>query len=174
MWVNEHCWSEKRQAYTFYAGSDRLDASLTLAAYFGFTQKKRLSLTCTALQKELQHGPWIYRFSGAENQEGAFLACTFWLATALAKLGRQGEATHLMDEAFAQLPAGVGVLSEMVDVKTGDALGNLPQGLSHLAVVHALLTIYQDGAANGTDAPAGVALPSEQSISITKSSSFKQ
>ena len=159
--MNEHCWSEKRQAYTFYAGSDRLDASLTLAAYFGFTQKKRLSLTCTALQKELQHGPWIYRFSGAENQEGAFLACTFWLATALAKLGRQGEATHLMDEAFAQLPAGVGVLSEMVDVKTGDALGNLPQGLSHLAVVHALLTIYQDRAANGTNAPAGVALLSE-------------
>ena len=174
VWVNEHCWSEKRQAYTFYAGSDRLDASLTLAAYFGFTQKKRLSLTCTALQKELQHGPWVYRFSGAEDQEGAFLACTFWLATALAKLGRQGEATHLMDEAFAQLPAGVGVLSEMVDVKTGDALGNLPQGLSHLAVVHALLTIYQDGAANGTNAPAGVALPSEQSISTTKSSSFYQ
>ena len=77
-----------------------------------------------------------------------------------------------MDEAFARLPAGVGVLSEMVDVETGDALGNLPQGLSHLAVVHALLTIYQDGAANGTNAPAGVALPSEQSISTTKSSSF--
>ncbi len=142
-WVNEHCWSDKKQAYTFYAGSDALDASMTLAAYFGFPQKERLSLTCTALQKELQHGPWVYRFSGAEKQEGAFLACTFWLATALAKLDRQEEATRLMDQAFAQLPAGVGILSEMVDVKTGDFLGNLPQGLSHLAVVHALLSIYQ-------------------------------
>ncbi len=147
VWVNEHCWSEKKQAYTFYAGSDRLDASLTLAAYFGFTQKERLSLTCTALQKDLQHGPWVYRYSGAEKQEGAFLTCTFWLAIALAKLGRQDEATSLMDEAFARLPAGVGILSEMIDVKTGDALGNLPQGLSHLAVVHALLSIYQDGQA---------------------------
>lgn len=146
-WVNEHCWSEKKQAYSFYAGSDRLDASLTLATYFGFRQRERLSLTCTALQKELQHGPWMYRFSGAEKQEGAFLACTFWLAIALAKLGRQEEATSLMDEAFAHLPAGVGILSEMIDVNTGDALGNLPQGLSHLAVVHALLSIYADGPA---------------------------
>ena len=143
VWVNEHCWSEKKQAYTFYAGSDRLDASLTLAAYFGFTQKERLSLTCTALQTELQHGPWVYRFAGAEKQEGAFLACTFWLAIALAKVDRQQEATALMEEVFACLPAGVGILSEMVDAKTGNALGNLPQGLSHLAVVHALLSIYQ-------------------------------
>ena len=143
VWVNEHCWSKNKQAYTFYAGSDRLDASLTLAAYFGFPQTERLSLTCTALQKELQHGPWVYRYTGAEKQEGAFLACTFWLATALAKLGRQYEATSLINEAFAGLPPGVGILSEMVDVKTGDALGNLPQGLSHLAVVHALLSIYQ-------------------------------
>ena len=144
-WVNEHCWSEKKQAYTFYAGSDLLDASLTLAAYFGFKQKKRLSLTCTTLQSELQHGPWVYRFSGAEKQEGAFLACTFWLAIALAKVGRREEAVALIDEAFAQFPAKVGILSEMVDVKTGDALGNLPQGLSHLAVVHALLSVYEDG-----------------------------
>ena len=144
VWVDEHCWSEKKQAYTFYAGSDHLDASLTLAPYFGFPQKERLSLTCTALQKELQHGSWVYRFSGAEKQEGAFLACTFWLAIALAKVGRQQEATSLMEEALAHLPVGVGILSEMVDVKTGDALGNLPQGLSHLAVVHALLSIYQE------------------------------
>ena len=144
VWINAYCWSKKKQAYTFYAGSDGLDASLTLAAYFGFPEQERLSLTCTALQKELQHGPWIYRFSGAEKQEGAFLACTFWLAIALAKVDRQNEATALMDRALAGLPAGVGVLSEMIDVKSGNALGNLPQGLSHLALVHALLSIYQE------------------------------
>ena len=143
-WVNEHCWSQQKQAYTFYAGSDRLDASLTLAPYFKFPQNERLSLTCTALQKELQHGPWLYRFSGSEKQEGAFLACTFWLAIALAKVHRREEATALMEDAIAHLPAGVGILSEMVDVKTRNSLGNLPQGLSHLALVHALLSIYQD------------------------------
>ena len=142
-WINEYCWSEKKQAYTFYAGSDRLDASLTLGAYFGFPQIERLSLTCTAIQKELQHGPWVYRYSGADKQEGAFLTCTFWLAIALSKVGRQGEAETLIDKALVRLPSGVGILSEMVDVKTGDALGNLPQGLSHLAIVHALISIYQ-------------------------------
>ncbi len=141
-WVDEHCWSEQKQAYTFYAGTDRLDASLTLAPYFGFPRRERLSLTCTALQKELRHGPWVYRFSGAEKQEGAFVACTFWLAIALAKVGRQEEATALMEEAFRCLPDGVGILSEMIDVETGNALGNVPQGLSHLAIVHALLSIY--------------------------------
>ena len=50
----------------------------------------------------------------------------------------------LMEDAIAHLPVGVGILSEMVDVKTGNSLGNLPQGLSHLALVHALLSIYQD------------------------------
>ena len=142
-WINEHCWSEHKQAYTFYAGTDRLDASITLGAYFGFPEKERLSLTCTAIQKELQRGPWVYRYSGAEDQEGAFLTCTFWLAIALSKVGRQSEAEALIDEALDRLPSGVGILSEMVDVETGDALGNLPQGLSHLAVVHALLSIYQ-------------------------------
>ena len=141
-WVNLHCWSEDMQAFASYPNSGGLDASLALAAYFGFPQSERLSLTCTAIQKNLQCGPWVFRYSGAEAQEGAFVCCTFWLAIALASVGRRPEATRLMDETFAALPRGVGILSEMIDVETGDALGNLPQGLSHLALVHALLSIY--------------------------------
>jgi GH15 family glucan-1,4-alpha-glucosidase len=150
-WVNEHCWSEGKQAFTFYPGSDRLDASLTLAAYFGFPHAERLSLTCSAIQKELQHGPWVYRYTGAEKHEGAFLSCTFWLAIALDKVGRRDEATRLMDEAVAALPQEVGILSEMIDVETGNALGNLPQGLSHLALIHALLSIYPQPVRSETD-----------------------
>jgi GH15 family glucan-1,4-alpha-glucosidase len=151
-WVNEHCWSERMQAFTFYPSSDRLDASLALAAYFGFPCGGRLSLTCSAIQRELQRGPWIYRYSGAEGKEGAFVCCTFWLAIALDKAGRRAEATQLMDQALAALPEGVGILSEMIDVETGDALGNLPQGLSHLALVHALLSIYPPPAADRANA----------------------
>ncbi len=143
-WVNEHCWSEAKQAYSFYAGTDDVDASLALAPYFGFPQTERLSLTCTAIQGELQRGPWVYRYSGSEQEEGAFLACSFWLAVGLAEVGRRSEAMALMDELIPRLPAGVGILSEMVDVETGNALGNLPQGLSHLALVHALLSVYAE------------------------------
>ncbi len=140
-WVNEHCWLEAKGAYTFYAGTDRLDASLALAARFGFDGADRLTSTCDAIRWELGHGPWIHRYSGAEKEEGAFLACTFWLLEAYAVLGRQGEAEALMNEALGKLPAGVGVLSEMVDVRTGDLLGNLPQGLSHLALIHAAVSL---------------------------------
>ncbi len=140
-WIGEHCWSEAKGAYTFYAGTDRLDASLALAVVFGFDGANRLSSTCDAIRTELGRGPWVYRYSGAEQEEGAFLACTFWLVDAYAVLGRQGEAEALMNEALAGLPPGVGVLSEMVDIGTGDMLGNLPQGLSHLALIHAAISL---------------------------------
>lgn len=140
-WVAEHCWSQAKGAYTFYAGTERLDASLVLAARFGFDGADRLSSTCDAIRRELGHGPWIYRYSGAEKEEGAFLACSFWMVEALATLGRQDDAEALMAAALQGLPAGAGVLSEMVDVATGDFLGNLPQGLSHLALIHAACSL---------------------------------
>ena len=151
-WVDAHCWSEKKGAYAFHAGTDRLDASLALAVRFGFPRAERLSATLDAVRRELgagphlwSRGPWVYRYSGAEREEGAFLACTFWLAEAYATLGRRGEATELMEQALETLPSGAGVLAEMVDPGTSDALGNLPQGLSHLALIHAAISLTADG-----------------------------
>ena len=140
-WIDAQCWSEAKQAYSFYTGTDRLDASLVLAVRFGFDNRKRLSLTVDAIRAELADGPWIYRYSGADAEEGAFIACTFWLVEAYAELGRMDEARALMDEALAGLPDGVGLLAEMIDPKTRSFLGNLPQGLSHLALIHAALSI---------------------------------
>ncbi len=159
-WVDDQCWSERKQAYTFHPGTERLDASLALAARFGFVRKDRLSATCDAIRRELgagphlwSRGPWIYRYSGAEREEGAFLACSFWLAEAYAELGRCDEAAALMDEALAALPPGVGILAEMVDPKSGGFLGNLPQGLSHLAVIHAAISLA--GGVRGAGSEAG-------------------
>ena len=147
-WVDERCWSEQKQAYTFYPGTERLDASMALAARFGFVAKARVSATCDAIRRELGtgpdgpgRGPWLYRYSGAEQEEGAFLACTFWLAEAYAELGRRDEAEALMHDALSALPPNVGILAEMVDPKSGDFLGNLPQGLSHLALIHAAISL---------------------------------
>lgn len=143
-WVQEHCWSETKKAYTFYAGTDRLDASLALAVRFGFDGTERLSQTCDAIRRELGHGPFLYRYSGAEAEEGAFVACTFWLAEAYATLGRSDEAGALIDAALERLSGGVGIFSEMVDVESGAFLGNLPQGLSHLALIHAVCSLDVD------------------------------
>lgn len=143
-WIDRNCWSETRQAYTFYAGSDDLDASIALAVRFDFDGKERLSATMDAILAELGAGPFLYRYSGAAKEEGTFLACTFWMVEALCLLGREAEATARFDAVLAALPPNTGTLAEMIDPKTGDQLGNTPQGLSHLALVHAACTLAGD------------------------------
>ncbi|GJE52888.1 Trehalase [Methylobacterium tardum] len=143
-WVEEHCWSETRKAYTLHPGTERLDASLALAVRFGFDGRDKLSSTLDAVLEELGRGPFLFRYSGAEQEEGAFLACSFWMAEALAELGRQDEAEEVFAGTIRGLPRGVGILSEMVDPESGDFLGNTPQGLSHLALIHAACTIGGD------------------------------
>ncbi len=140
-WVNENCWSEAKGAYTMHPGTDRLDAGLVLAARFGFDGADRLSSTCDAVRRELGRGPLVFRYSGAEREEGAFLACSFWLVEAYASLGRRAEAAQLMDAVLEALRGGTGTLGEMIDPDTGETLGNLPQGLSHLALIHAACTV---------------------------------
>jgi GH15 family glucan-1,4-alpha-glucosidase len=141
-WIDQHCWSETERAYTFYPGTRRLDSSLILAVHFGFPNVDRLSSTLKAITNKLSHGPWIYRYSGAEKEEGAFVACTFWLVEAYATLNRKEEAILLLEEALRHLPTSGGLMAEMIDVKSNEFLGNIPQGLSHLALVHAILAIY--------------------------------
>jgi len=141
-WVDENCWSAERSAYTWYSGSDQLDASIVLHAISGFDRGERMSSTLDALRAELGTGPYLYRFSGAAQEEGAFLACSFWLVSALTLCGRVDEARTLMAELMGSAN-DVGVLAEMIDPRTGDLLGNLPQALSHLALVNAAITVAE-------------------------------
>jgi GH15 family glucan-1,4-alpha-glucosidase len=96
----------------------------------------RLASTIDAVAAELGRGPLLFRYSGMEKEEGAFVACTFWMVNALVHVGQVPRARRLMDEAVA-LANDVGLLSEEIDPATGAFLGNLPQGLSHLALVDA-------------------------------------
>ncbi|MGN6325383.1 glycoside hydrolase family 15 protein [Pseudolysinimonas sp.] len=139
-WVDDKGWSKKRGAYVMWPGSRRLDASVLLHARSGFDTGERMSRTIDALRDELGSGPLLHRYSGMPSEEGAFVACSFWLAEALARVGRIEEARELMDE-LVRLPNDVGILAEMVDPADGSFLGNLPQALSHLALVQAARTI---------------------------------
>ncbi len=141
-YIDRYCWSESKQSYTEYAGSESLDASLLLATRFGFDRKDRLDLTRAAIQRELCRGPLVYRRTGADAEEGTFLACSFWLVEAFAFLGHTAEARRTMDELLALVETrNLGLLNEMADPDTGTLLGNLPQGLSHLALIHAALAV---------------------------------
>jgi len=136
-WIDKHCWCEERQAYLFHPGSDRLDASLALAVRFGFPRKDRLQSTLEAIDSELGSGAFHYRYSGMAEEEGCFLACTFWMAEAYALLGQRERATRTFLDAIQGLEGGTGIYSEMVDPGTGAYLGNLPQGLTHLSLLAA-------------------------------------
>lgn len=136
-WIEEHCWSEQHQAYLFYPGSDRLDASLTLAVRFGYPHTERLQSTLDAIDRELGCGVFHYRYTDVDQEEGCFLACSFWMAEAIALLGDRERAASMFESAVQGLERGVGIYSEMVDPHTGSYLGNLPQGLTHLALLGA-------------------------------------
>ncbi|MBD8493327.1 glycoside hydrolase family 15 protein [Pseudomonas syringae] len=136
-WIETHCWSEERQAYLFYPGSDRLDASLALAVRFGYPHAGRLQSTLDAVDRELGCGAFHYRYTDVEHEEGCFLACSFWMVEAIALLGDRDRAARLFEATVQGLERGVGIYSEMVDPHTGSYLGNLPQGLTHLALLGA-------------------------------------
>lgn len=139
-WIEENGWSEARGAYVMYPGAEELDASVLLHAMSGFDRGDRMSATIDALADELGAGPLLYRYSGMAEEEGTFVACAFWRSAALACVGRHEEAVTLMDRLVA-LGNDVGIYAEMIAADDEAFWGNLPQALSHLALVSTALTI---------------------------------
>ncbi|MGH3010860.1 MAG: glycoside hydrolase family 15 protein [Gaiellaceae bacterium] len=145
--VETRGYSERKQSYVRRAGEEELDASLLLAVLSGYDRPRapRLLATVDAVQRELGRGPLLHRYLGEDGlpgEEGAFLACSFWLVEAYARQGRLDEAAALMDE-LVPLANDVGLFAEEIDTATGEFLGNFPQGLSHLALINAAISIEE-------------------------------
>ena len=141
VFVEQHCYSTTLGSYTRSADSDELDAGvlLGLLAGYGDGTSERWCATVAAIRRDLGRGDLLQRYTGDDGLaggEGAFVACAFWLAQALARTGQVAEAADLLDR-LVGLTNDVGLLAEEIDPETGDFLGNLPQGLSHLALVSA-------------------------------------
>ena len=139
--VEDRCWSDRKRSYTRVAGSDDLDASVLLASLLGYADPTgpRMLATIEAIDRELRDGPLIRRYSGEDGlpgDEGAFVACSFWFAEALARAGRTGEAWRFM-EGLVGMANDVGLYAEEIDPRDGSFLGNFPQALPHLALIGA-------------------------------------
>ncbi|WP_256445494.1 glycoside hydrolase family 15 protein [Pyxidicoccus parkwayensis] len=132
----------RRNTFTQTYGGTALDASLLLLPLVGFLppEDPRVRGTVDAIQRELCHGGFVRRYhthqtrDGLPPGEGVFLPCSFWLADALALIGREDEARELFEHLLS-LCNDVGLLSEEYDPERRRLLGNFPQAFSHLALV---------------------------------------
>jgi GH15 family glucan-1,4-alpha-glucosidase len=126
----------------------------------GYPEPGRLSRTVDTIRERLDAGlGLLYRTSEHVEQEGAFVACSFWLVEALARLGRVDEACETMEQ-ILPYANDLGLFSEEIDPESGELLGNFPQGLSHLALVNAAGAIEDASAgsrAGDASAKAGAA-----------------
>src|SRR5581483_7760778 len=143
--VESECWSEPRGCYVMFPGSTKLDASILRMSRANYldVRGEKFSSVIDAIRTELgAGGGLLYRYSGQQQVEGAFVACSFWLVEALARAGRVGEARETMDEISGHAN-DVGLFSEEVGPETGAFLGNFPQGLSQLALIGAAAAIRE-------------------------------
>ena len=141
-------WSEQVGAFTQSFGSHELDASNLMMPIVGFIPadhpRMRATIDATAARLSDERG-LVYRYlaaDGLEGEEGTFLLCTFWLAEALALAGELDRARATF-EAAAGFANDVGLLSEEVDPRTGELLGNFPQAFSHIGLVNAAWAIAE-------------------------------
>jgi GH15 family glucan-1,4-alpha-glucosidase len=141
--VESECWSDELGSYTRSAGDARTDASLLMLPLVGYGTRERIRGTVDAVMRELRVGDFVYRYhadDGVAGGEGGFLNCSFWLVSALARVGRVQEATALMERLVARAN-DVGLYSEEIDPESGGFLGNFPQALVHLALVDAAIAL---------------------------------
>jgi GH15 family glucan-1,4-alpha-glucosidase len=136
-WIEERCWSDELGAYCGWVGEESLDAGLLRAVRMNYPARERLGRTVDTIRERLAAAPGlVYRTSEHVGQEGAFVACSFWVVEALARLGRVDEAYETM-ERILPYANDLGLFSEEIDPDSGELRGNFPQGLSHLALVNA-------------------------------------
>ena len=129
--------------------SKDLDAALLLLPVFGFISwdDPRMVRTADAIHVELGSGHLVRRYmtgDGLEGAEGAFLACSFWLAQCYAHQGRIEDAREVFELA-SSTSNDLGLFSEEAELETGASRGNFPQALSHLAHLTALQAIREAG-----------------------------
>jgi GH15 family glucan-1,4-alpha-glucosidase len=136
----------RRRTFTQFYGSQELDASLLMIPLVGFlpAEDPRVSGTVKAIERELVRDGLVERYQtnaaseavdGLPPGEGAFLACTFWLADNYILQGRHDEAQRMFERLIA-LKNGLGLMSEQYDTRAARLVGNFPQAFSHVSLVN--------------------------------------
>jgi GH15 family glucan-1,4-alpha-glucosidase len=147
----------ERRTFTQSYGSQELDASVLLIPAVGFLPPtdERVVGTVEAVQRYLTRDGFVDRYTtgtseepvdGLSGVEGSFLPCSFWLADALAGIGRTDEA-HALFARLVGLANDLGLLSEEYDPIGKRLLGNFPQAFTHLALINTAVLLASGPAA---------------------------
>ena len=148
--IMEQGWSEEKQSFVQYYGSDAVDASALLISLAKFTSETdpRIVRTIERIQRELMHEPHVYRYrvdaaadDGLKGVEGTFSICSFWLVEALTRAGKLEEARQNLDQMLTYANH-LGLYSEEVG-PLGEGYGNFPQAFTHLALISACHALDQ-------------------------------
>jgi len=168
--VTAHGWSDRRNSFVRTYGGNDLDASLLLLAPVGFLKPgdPRYRRTVEAIERDLVVDGLVLRYDSLKSRdglpagEGAFLACSFWLADAYLLLGRRDDAERLFKR-LVGLANDVGLLSEEYDPRAKRHLGNFPQAFSHVALINTAfnLTRAEKPAEQRSELPKGTAKAAE-------------
>jgi GH15 family glucan-1,4-alpha-glucosidase len=138
--ILERAWSQKREAFVESFDGEHLDAGVLLMIDVGFLDASdpRMVSTMKQLEAVLAHGPHMIRYEAADDfgvPGTAFNTCSFWRIEALARMGRVEEAREHF-EALLALRNRLGLMSEDVDLQTGELWGNYPQTYSLVGIVN--------------------------------------
>jgi GH15 family glucan-1,4-alpha-glucosidase len=143
MQICEKGFDKDRNSFVQYYGAKGVDAALLMIAPTGFLppDDPRVAGTVKAIEEDLLQDGFVLRYrteegvDGLAKGEGAFLACSFWLADNYILLGRMREARELFERLLA-LRNDLGLLAEEYDPKAKRQVGNFPQAFSHIALIN--------------------------------------
>ena len=156
--IHAEYWDAERDSFVQYPGAATVDGAMLLMPLLRFISPRdpRWMGTMRLVRQQLAVDALVFRRppdgsgggaegAGAAEQEGAFLACSFWYAEALARGGEVAEARLLFDKLLGYANH-VGLYAEELSF-SGAQLGNFPQVLTHLALISA--ASYLDKALSG-------------------------
>jgi GH15 family glucan-1,4-alpha-glucosidase len=151
--IESHGYDRKRGVFVQCFDEPALDSALLLLPVVEFVtfDDERMLRTTDAVREQLDANGFLYRYRQDDElagEEGAFLACSFWLAECYARQGRLPQAREVFDLAMGAA-SPLGLFSEQVDPDSGELLGNYPQTLTHLshvAAAEALADASEDAA----------------------------
>lgn len=145
--ILERAWSSKRNAFVESFEGEFLDAGVLLMTEVGFLEPNdpRMVSTIREIEKHLARGPHLFRYEAPDDfgaPQTAFNTCSFWRIDALTRMGRVEEARDYFESLLA-CRNRLGIMSEDIDPKTGEAWGNFPQTYSMVGVINCATRLAQ-------------------------------